>query len=157
MANQNEGGRANRGWRDIAETGVSHSEAATEEAASALVLPCHSDRTGLMAEETIWRGTASQLKNLGCFVLCFLFCWLIVPIFIGFRRYLETKNQVFELTRDASRKSRDLLQGMFRPGGANPQALMMAGAQLRQENERAAGRILQAPQKERAYCPVPST
>ena len=42
-----------------------------------------------MAEETIWRGTASQLKNLGCFILCFLFCWLIVPIFIGLRRYLE--------------------------------------------------------------------
>ena len=53
-----------------------------------------------MAEETIWRGTASQLKNLGCFILCFLFCWLIVPIFIGFRRYLETKNQVFELTTE---------------------------------------------------------
>ena len=46
-----------------------------------------------MAEETIWRGAASQLKNLGCFILCFLFCWLIVPIFIGLRRYLETKNQ----------------------------------------------------------------
>jgi uncharacterized membrane protein YdbT with pleckstrin-like domain len=53
-----------------------------------------------MAEETIWRGTASQLKNLGCFILCFLFCWLIVPIFIGLRRYLETKNQVFELTSE---------------------------------------------------------
>ena len=65
-----------------------------------LVLPRHSDRTGSMAEETIWRGTASQLKNLGCFILCFLFCWLIVPIFIGLRRYLETKNQVFELTSE---------------------------------------------------------
>ena len=79
---------------------ASHSEAATEEAARALVLPRHFDRTGRMAEETIWRGTASQLKNLGCFILCFLFCWLIVPIFIGLRRYLETKNQVFELTNE---------------------------------------------------------
>jgi len=65
-----------------------------------LVLRRHSGRTGSMAEETIWRGTASQLKNLGCFILCFLFCWLIVPIFIGLRRYLETKNQVFELTSE---------------------------------------------------------
>src|SRR5207248_11766891 len=103
------GARANRGWRDIAETGGSHSEAATEEAASALVLPCHSDRTGLMAEETIWRGTASQLKNLGCFILCFLFCWLIVPIFIGLRRYLETKNNVFELTTERLK----MTQGIF--------------------------------------------
>ena len=62
-----------------------------------------------MAEETIWRGTASQLKNLGCFILCFLFCWLIVPIFIGFRRYLETKNQVFELTSERLKTT----QGIF--------------------------------------------
>ena len=53
-----------------------------------------------MAEETIWRGTASQLKNLGCFILCVLFCWLIVPIFIGLRRFLETKNEIFELTSE---------------------------------------------------------
>ena len=62
-----------------------------------------------MTEETIWRGTASQLKNLGCFILCFLFCWLIVPIFIGLRRYLETKNQVYELTTERLKIS----QGIF--------------------------------------------
>jgi uncharacterized membrane protein YdbT with pleckstrin-like domain len=53
-----------------------------------------------MAEETIWRGTSSQLKNLGVFILCVLFCWLIVPIFIGLTRYLQTKNHVFELTNE---------------------------------------------------------
>jgi uncharacterized membrane protein YdbT with pleckstrin-like domain len=53
-----------------------------------------------MAEETIWRGTSSQLKNLGVFILCVLFCWLIVPIFIGLTRYLKTKNHVFELTNE---------------------------------------------------------
>ena len=74
-----------------------------------LVLRCRFDRTGPMAEETIWRGTASQLKNLGCFILCFLFCWLIVPIFIGLRRYLETKNQVFELTNERLK----MTQGIF--------------------------------------------
>ncbi|MFN2622968.1 MAG: PH domain-containing protein [Chthoniobacterales bacterium] len=62
-----------------------------------------------MAEETIWRGAASQLKNLGCFILCFLFCWLIVPIFIGLRRYLETKNNVFELTTERLK----MTQGIF--------------------------------------------
>lgn len=62
-----------------------------------------------MAEETIWRGTPSQLKNLGCFILCFLFCWLIVPIFIGLRRFLETKNQVFELTSERLK----MTQGIF--------------------------------------------
>jgi uncharacterized membrane protein YdbT with pleckstrin-like domain len=65
-----------------------------------LVLPRHSDKTGVMAEETIWRGTSSQLKNLGLFILCGLFCWLIVPIFIALTRYLQTKNNVFELTSE---------------------------------------------------------
>ena len=62
-----------------------------------------------MAEETIWRGTSSQSKNLGCFILCFLFCWLIVPIFIGLTRYLQTKNHVFELTNERLKMS----EGIF--------------------------------------------
>jgi uncharacterized membrane protein YdbT with pleckstrin-like domain len=53
-----------------------------------------------MAEETIWRGTSSQKKNLGIYILCVLFCWLIVPIFIGLTRYLQTKNHLFELTSE---------------------------------------------------------
>ncbi len=53
-----------------------------------------------MAEETVWRGTSSQWKNLGVFILCGLFCWLIVPIFIAVARYLQTKNKVYELTTE---------------------------------------------------------
>lgn len=68
--------------------------------AAALVILDRSDKTSSMAEETIWRGTSSQLKNLGVFILCVLFCWLIVPIFIGLTRYLQTKNHVFELTNE---------------------------------------------------------
>jgi membrane protein YdbS with pleckstrin-like domain len=87
------------GTKSRPEPGAEH-EGLGDHRRAALVLRRHFDRTGRMAEEMIWRGTASQLKNLGCFILCFLFCWLIVPIFIGFRRYLETKNQVFELTSE---------------------------------------------------------
>ena len=80
-----------------------------------------------MAEETVWRGTSSQIKNLGIFVLCILGCgivvlifalvwrggspqvqrlsphilWLaMVPIFIALARYLQTKNKVYELTTE---------------------------------------------------------
>src|SRR5437764_4097637 len=53
-----------------------------------------------MAEETVWRGTSSQWKNLGVFILCGLLCWLIVPIFIAIARYLQTKNKVYELTTE---------------------------------------------------------
>jgi len=88
-----------------------HSEpgAEDERLRDLLVLRCRFDRTEPMAEETIWRGAASQLKNLGSFILCFLFCWLIVPIFIGLRRYLETKNNVFELTTERLK----MTQGIF--------------------------------------------
>jgi membrane protein YdbS with pleckstrin-like domain len=50
------------------------------------------------AEEIVWRGTSSQWKNFGYYLLCVLFCWLIVPIFFGIARYLQTKCKVFELT-----------------------------------------------------------
>src|SRR2546430_2238535 len=78
-----------------------------------------------MAEETVWRGTSSQVKNAGAFVLCglclcvffLLFAILshnestrdfspyilspsIVPIFIALARFLQTKNKVYELTTE---------------------------------------------------------
>ena len=53
-----------------------------------------------MAEETVWRGTSSQWKNLGVYILCGVFCWLIVPIFIALTRYLQTKNKIYELTTE---------------------------------------------------------
>jgi uncharacterized membrane protein YdbT with pleckstrin-like domain len=53
-----------------------------------------------MAEQTIWRGSSSQWKNSGTYLLCVLFCWLIVPIFIALARYLQTKNKIYELTTE---------------------------------------------------------
>lgn len=53
-----------------------------------------------MLEEMVWRGTSSQWKNFGVFILCAFFCWLIVPIFIALARYLQTKNKVYELTTE---------------------------------------------------------
>ena len=53
-----------------------------------------------MAEEIVWRGPSSQWKNFGLYVLCGLFCWLIVPIFIAVARYLQTKNKIYELTTE---------------------------------------------------------
>ena len=62
-----------------------------------------------MPEETIWRGPSSQLKNLGIFILCALFCWLIVPIFIAFARYLQTKCKIYDLTTERLK----ITQGVF--------------------------------------------
>jgi len=51
-----------------------------------------------VAEEIVWQGTSSQWKNFGIYLLCGLFCWLIVPIFFAVASYLQTKCKVFELT-----------------------------------------------------------
>jgi uncharacterized membrane protein YdbT with pleckstrin-like domain len=78
-----------------------------------------------MAEETVWRGTSSQVKNIGIFLFCglcgcailfiFLFLWsnessrrfsphifwlALVPTFIALARFLQTKNKVYELTSE---------------------------------------------------------
>src|SRR5262245_45625848 len=57
-----------------------------------------SDTSSTAAEEIVWRGTSSQWKNFGVYLLCGLFCWLLVPIFFALARYLQTKCKVFELT-----------------------------------------------------------
>src|SRR4029453_9868030 len=44
-----------------------------------------------MAEEIVWHGTSSQWKNFGLYLLCGLFCWLIVPIFFAVARYFKKK------------------------------------------------------------------
>ena len=78
-----------------------------------------------MAEETVWRGTSSQVKNASVFIFCglclcvllilFAFLWrnesardfspyifspAIVPIFIALSRFLQTKNKIYELTTE---------------------------------------------------------
>jgi membrane protein YdbS with pleckstrin-like domain len=57
-----------------------------------------SETSSVAAEEIVWRGTSSQWKNFGVYLLCGLFCWLIVPIFFALVYYLQTKCKVFELT-----------------------------------------------------------
>ena len=51
-------------------------------------------------EEIVWRGTSSQWKNFGVYLLCGLFCWLIVPVFFALAYYLQTRCKVFELTTE---------------------------------------------------------
>jgi uncharacterized membrane protein YdbT with pleckstrin-like domain len=56
------------------------------------------DPSSVAAEEIVWRGTSSQWKNFGVYLLCGLLCWLIVPIFFALVYYLKTRCKVFELT-----------------------------------------------------------
>lgn len=56
------------------------------------------DTSSGVAEQIVWRGTSSQWKNFGVYLLCGLLCWLIVPIFFALARYFQTKCKIFELT-----------------------------------------------------------
>jgi uncharacterized membrane protein YdbT with pleckstrin-like domain len=85
-----------------------------------------------MAEETVWRGSSSQWKNIGMYLACiflaglvlFIFSFvssqgspeiknlspfilglLVVPIFMALSRYLQTKNRVYELTNERLKTS----------------------------------------------------
>ena len=51
-----------------------------------------------MTEKQIWKGSPSQWKNLGYYVLCFLTCWLIVPIYLAIARFFKTKCTKYEIT-----------------------------------------------------------
>ena len=57
-----------------------------------------SETSSGVTEEIVWRGTSSQWKNFWVYLLCGLFCWLIVPVFFALAYYLKTRCKVFELT-----------------------------------------------------------
>jgi len=60
-------------------------------------------------EKTIWKGSSSQVINLGTYVICFLLVWLIVPIFVALWKWIENRCRVFEVTTQRIR----VTQGVF--------------------------------------------
>ena len=60
-------------------------------------------------EKTIWQGSSSQALKLGIYILCGLFCWLIVPIFVGLWHWLKLRSRVYEVTTQRIR----IRQGIF--------------------------------------------
>jgi uncharacterized membrane protein YdbT with pleckstrin-like domain len=54
-------------------------------------------------ERPVWSGTPSQVLNLPTFVLCGLFCWLVIPIFIALWQWLVLRYTQYELTTERLR------------------------------------------------------
>ncbi len=77
-----------------------------------------------MAEETIWRGTSSQKKNLGIYILCIL----VVPIPWAVARYLQTKNKVYELTSERLK----ITQGVFSKATSTVELYRVKDIEVRQ-------------------------
>jgi len=55
---------------------------------------------GTIRENTIFRGTPSQLINIKCYLLCGSLFWLVFPLFIMFWNYLKIKNSIHEITTE---------------------------------------------------------
>jgi uncharacterized membrane protein YdbT with pleckstrin-like domain len=54
-----------------------------------------------MPEETpIWNGSPSQIVNLPGYLLCILFFWLVVPLFVMLWQWLVLRNTRYELTSE---------------------------------------------------------
>jgi uncharacterized membrane protein YdbT with pleckstrin-like domain len=51
-----------------------------------------------MEEKEIWKGSPSQWTNFGTYVMCILFCWLVIPVFIALWRFLVVKTWKIEIT-----------------------------------------------------------
>ena len=61
------------------------------------------------SEQPIWAGSSSQVRNLHIYLLCALFCWLIIPIFYGIAKWIQLRARRYELTTQRVR----IRQGVF--------------------------------------------
>lgn len=54
-------------------------------------------------EKIIWIGRSSQFIHSAAYIMCFLFCWLIFPIFIAWYLNESTKHTIYVLTQERLR------------------------------------------------------
>ena len=52
------------------------------------------------AEQSVWKGRSSQVTHLGLYLVCFLTCWLVVPILIALWKWIQLRCLVYELTTE---------------------------------------------------------
>ena len=51
-------------------------------------------------EKAVWLGSRSQWTNVGFYITCGLFFWLVIPIFMAIWRYLKTRCFKYEITNE---------------------------------------------------------
>ncbi len=60
-------------------------------------------------ESTVWSGRPSQITNIKTFILCGLFCWLVIPVFVAAWRWLVIQCMRYELTTQRFKVSHGVL------------------------------------------------
>lgn len=61
------------------------------------------------AETPVWSGRPSQAVNAKTFLLCGLFFWLVVPIFVAIKKFLAIHGVYYELTTQRLRVTRGFI------------------------------------------------
>ncbi len=51
-------------------------------------------------EQTVWKGHSSHALYFGTYLLCILFCWLIVPIFYALWIWLKVRSRQYHVTSE---------------------------------------------------------
>ena len=64
-------------------------------------------------EAIVWSGSPSQIVNLPVFVVCFLLCWLVVPVFVAVWKWLVVRNIRYELTSERMKLRQGVLNKVF--------------------------------------------
>lgn len=52
----------------------------------------------------LWSAHEGHVASIGTYALCALFCWLVIPLFIAFVRYIRVKSHTYELTEQRLRE-----------------------------------------------------
>jgi uncharacterized membrane protein YdbT with pleckstrin-like domain len=60
-------------------------------------------------EQVVWKGSPSQVVNLGYYILCLVTCLLVVPIFIAVYLYIKTRTENYEVTTERLKHSTGIL------------------------------------------------
>ncbi len=82
---------------------------AVESKPVATMVPAVKPSLSTKSESDVWTGRPSQITNLKTFILCGLFFWLVIPIFVAIWRYLMVQTIRYELTTQRFRLSYGVL------------------------------------------------
>jgi uncharacterized membrane protein YdbT with pleckstrin-like domain len=58
---------------------------------------------------TVWSESEGHVGSAGYYLLCLLFCWLVVPLFMALVRYLRVTMHTYELTSQRLRERSGIL------------------------------------------------
>ena len=65
--------------------------------------------TSNTTEQLIWEGSSSQVRNLHIYILCALFCLLVIPLIYAIAKRIQLRSRHYELTTQRVR----IRQGVF--------------------------------------------